>query len=65
MTVIAVEFGARFENSVPAIAISQEIPDGIEPDDVDFHPAADVATHLVDLVLQRGNHKFVPTNVFY
>jgi len=51
---IAAAFGARFENSVPAIAISQEIPDGIDPDDIDFGPAATLAEHLVDLVLKRG-----------
>merc|ERR1719285_768784 len=45
---IAAAFGARFENSVPAIAISQEIPDNVDPENVNFDVAADVAQNLVE-----------------
>jgi len=51
---IAAAFGARFESSVPAIAISQALPENIKPEDFDFSIAAEVAQHLTITVIKQG-----------
>jgi len=59
---VAAAFEARFESAVPAIAISQEIPEGIDVETVDFTNAVDVAKNLVELVLTRGG---MPPNTIW
>eukprot|EP00494_Astrolonche_serrata_P034608 UN34877 len=51
---IAAAFGARFESSVPALAISQAIPSDKKGSDIDFTVAAKVAQSLVKIVIEHG-----------